>query len=60
MAKNELGNNAIVLNIKKKKGKGLARFFVRSKVEITAAVDDDKSDEKSNKTNNSNKNPNKD
>lgn len=56
MAKNELGNNAIVLNIKKKKGKGLARFFVRSKVEITAAVDDDKSDEKSNKTNNSNKN----
>ena len=29
MAKNELGNNAIVMNIKKVKPKGLAKLFVR-------------------------------
>lgn len=40
MAKNELGNNAIVMNIKKVHPKGLAKLFMRSKVEITAAVEE--------------------
>lgn len=40
MAKNELGSNAIVMNIKKVHPKGLAKFFVRSKVEVTAALDE--------------------
>ena len=40
MAKNELGNNAIVMNIKKVKPKGLAKLFVRGKVEVTAALDE--------------------
>ena len=40
MAKEELGNNAIVMNIKKVKPKGLAKLFVRSKVEVTAALDE--------------------
>ena len=38
MAKNELGNNAIVM--KKVKPKGLAKLFVRGKVEVTAALDE--------------------
>lgn len=40
MAKQELGNNAIVMNIKKIKPKGLAKLFVRGKVEVTAAIDE--------------------
>lgn len=40
MAKQELGNNAVVMNIKKVKPKGLAKLFVRGKVEVTAAVDE--------------------
>lgn len=40
MAKNELGSNAIVMNIKKVHPKGLAKFFVKSKVEVTAALDE--------------------
>lgn len=40
MAKAELGSNAIVMNIKKVQPKGLARFFVRSKVEVTAALEE--------------------
>ncbi len=40
MAKDELGNNAIVMNIKKVHPKGLSRFFVRAKVEVTAALDE--------------------
>ncbi len=39
-AKAELGSNAIVMNIKKVKPKGLAKLFVRSKVEVTAALDE--------------------
>ena len=39
MAKNELGNNAIVMNIKKVKPKGLAVICPR-KVEVTAALDE--------------------
>lgn len=40
MAKEELGNNAIVMNIKKIKPKGLAKIFVHGKVEVTAALDE--------------------
>lgn len=40
MAKEELGSNAIVMNIKKVHPKGLAKIFMRSKVEVTAALDD--------------------
>lgn len=40
MAKEELGSNAIVMNIKKVKPKGLAKLFVRGKVEVTAALDE--------------------
>ena len=40
MAKNELGNNAVVMNIKKVRPKGLAKLFVRGKVEVTAALDE--------------------
>ncbi len=48
MAKQEMGNNAVVMNIKKIKPKGLAKLFVRGKVEVTAAVDevDDTSEKK--------------
>lgn len=58
LAKAELGNNAIVMNIKKVKPKGLSKLFVRGKVEVTAALDenivydqkdDAKSKEESNK-----------
>ena len=40
MAKSELGNHAIVMNIKKVRPKGLAKLFVRGKVEVTAALDE--------------------
>ncbi len=40
MAKAELGSNAIVMNIKKIQPKGLAKFFVKSKVEVTAALEE--------------------
>ncbi len=40
MAKEELGNDAVVMNIKKVHPKGLAKLFVRSKVEVTAALDE--------------------
>lgn len=40
MAKEDLGSNAIVMNIKKVHPKGLAKIFMRSKVEVTAALDD--------------------
>lgn len=40
MAKQELGNEAVVMNIKKIHPKGLAKIFVRSKVEVTAALDE--------------------
>lgn len=39
-AKNELGNDAVVMNIKKIQPKGLMRLFMKPKVEVTAAVDD--------------------
>ncbi len=42
LAKEDLGSEAIVMNIKTMKPKGLKRFFVKVKVEVTAAVDEDK------------------
>ena len=40
MAKEELGPGAIVMNIKKVQPKGLSRLFVKGKVEVTAALDE--------------------
>ena len=40
MAKRELGSNAIVMNIKKVHPRGFARFFIKTKVEVTAALDE--------------------
>lgn len=40
MAKKELGSNAIVMNIKKVRPRGFAKFFIKSKVEVTAALDE--------------------
>lgn len=40
MAKDELGSNAVVMNIKKVRPKGLAKLFLRGKVEVTAALDE--------------------
>lgn len=40
LAKEDLGNNAIVMNIKSIQPKGLFRIFMKRKVEVTAAVDD--------------------
>ena len=40
MAKEELGSGAIVMNIKKVQPKGLSRLFVKGKVEVTAALDE--------------------
>lgn len=40
MAKQELGSEAVVMNIKKIHPKGLSKLFVRSKVEVTAALEE--------------------
>lgn len=40
MAKAELGSGAVVMNIKKVQPKGLARLFMKGKVEVTAALDE--------------------
>lgn len=40
LAREELGKEAIVMNIKKIKPKGLFKFFKKTSVEVTAAVDD--------------------
>ena len=39
-AKEELGSSAIVMNVKKVHPRGLLRIFLRSKVEVTAALDE--------------------
>lgn len=41
LAKEELGKDAIVMNIKAIKPKGVYKLFKKSMVEVTAAVDDD-------------------
>ncbi len=40
MAKEELGAGAVVMNIKKIQPKGLSKLFVKGKVEVTAALDE--------------------
>lgn len=44
MAKEDLGSNAVVMNIKKVHPKGVAKMFMRGKVEVTAALDGDASE----------------
>ncbi len=50
MAKQELGSNAVVMNIKKVRPRGLAKLFVRSKVEVTAALEEEVSYAETGKT----------
>ena len=40
LAKNDLGNEAIVMNIRKIQPKGILSVFMKSKVEVTAAIDE--------------------
>lgn len=40
LAKKELGENVVIMNVKKNEPKGLAKFFRKPSVEITAAVDE--------------------
>ena len=46
LAKEELGESAVIMNVKKVMPRGLARFFKKASVEITAAVDEVESNEK--------------
>ena len=39
-AKDELGSNAVIMNVKEIKHKGLGKLFRKSIVEVTAAVDE--------------------
>ncbi|MBQ4057748.1 MAG: flagellar biosynthesis protein FlhF [Lachnospiraceae bacterium] len=54
LAKNDLGKDAIVMNIKTVKPKGLFKAFRKTQVEVTAAVDEvnnkEKTEEKASKT----------
>ena len=45
LAKEELGPNAIVMNVKTIKPNGLMRLFKKPRVELTAAIDDDVNEE---------------
>ncbi|MCI8308148.1 MAG: flagellar biosynthesis protein FlhF [Lachnospiraceae bacterium] len=40
LAKKELGNDAVVMNIKKIQPRGIMRLFLKPRVEVTAAIDD--------------------
>ena len=40
MAKEEMGSNAVVLNIKSTKQRGLKKLFKKDVVEITAALEE--------------------
>lgn len=42
LAQNELGKDAIVMNVKTMAPKGIYRFFKKTVVEVTAAIDDSK------------------
>ena len=44
MAKDELGPDAVVMNIKKIKRKGIMKLFKKNTVELTAAIDDNVAD----------------
>lgn len=39
-AQSELGNSAVIMNIKKTKPRGIAKFFKRETVEVTAALEE--------------------
>ena len=41
-AKADLGPGAVVMNIKKIQPKGIAKIFMKAKVEVTAALDENK------------------
>ncbi|MGN0390401.1 MAG: flagellar biosynthesis protein FlhF, partial [Wujia sp.] len=45
LAKEELGPDAIVMNVKTIKPNGLMRLFKKPRVELTAAIDDDVNEE---------------
>lgn len=47
LAKQELGSDAVIMNVKKTVPKGLYKLFKKSSVEITAAVDDAPAEEES-------------
>lgn len=44
LAKEELGEDVVIMNVKQTGGTGLMRFFRKPSVEVTAAVDDVKND----------------
>lgn len=46
MAKEELGQDAVIMNVKKNEPKGLAKLFRKASVEVTAAVDEASQEEK--------------
>lgn len=45
LAKSDLGKDVVIMNVKKSAPRGFARFFKKSSVEVTAAVDDKKEEE---------------
>ncbi len=45
MAKEELGQDAVIMNVKKNEPKGLIKLFRKASVEVTAAVDEAASEE---------------
>lgn len=46
MAKAELGNDVIIMNVKANEPRGIQKFFKKASVEVTAAVDDIKKEER--------------
>lgn len=46
LAKDELGQDAVILTVKESNAKGLMKFFRKPSVEVTAAVDELKAEEK--------------
>ena len=46
MAKAELGNDVIIMNVKANEPRGIQKFFKKSSVEVTAAIDDIKKEER--------------
>ena len=40
MAKEELGNDVVIMSVKKKEPRGIAKLFRKASVEVTGAVDE--------------------
>lgn len=59
MAREELGPDAIVMNVKTIKPRGIFAFFKKSRVELTAAIDDNMADKKVDLNKLANKEPEK-